>query len=90
MKKIILTVILTVFVISNKVLADGGALGLQLGGVTFGLGGSSNGPIIGVGPSPDNGLPVAFPIVPGDGCCSNGCSTNSCCSSEESYDDYYE
>lgn len=54
----------------------GGAIGLQLGKVTFGLGGSSNGPIIGIGPSPDNGLPLSVGIVP-DGDC--GCRTERDC-----------
>ncbi len=43
----------------------GGALGVQFGRVTFGLGGSENGPIIGVGPSPDNGRSFSPVIVPG-------------------------
>lgn len=95
MKKVIFITFLTCFSLSNKVLADGGALGLQLGGITFGLGGSSNGPIIGIGPSPDNDLPIAFPIVPGGSCCSERSCSNNCCSDEESYDsedydEYYE
>ncbi len=47
------------------VTADGGALGVQFGDVTFGLGGSSEGPIIGVGHSPDNDLSFSAVIVPG-------------------------
>jgi len=68
-----------------ELVADGGAIGLQLGPITFGLGGSSKGPILGIGPSPDNGLPIAVPFVPGDSCdneCSSRCSTckqDECC-----------
>lgn len=96
MKRLIFIVVLIGFTLSNRILADGGALGLQLGGITFGLGGSSNGPIIGVGPSPDNDLPISFPIVPGSSCCCSerSCSSD-CCSTEESYvsdesNEYYE
>jgi hypothetical protein len=56
----------------------GGAIGLQLGKVTFGLGGSSNGPIIGIGPSPDNGLPISVGIVPAGDCCGCQRECNSC------------
>ena len=69
MNKLFFLTIILCFSISKDIFADGGALGLQLGRVTFGIGGSSNGPIIGVGPSPDNGLPIAVPFVPGGSCC---------------------
>lgn len=88
MKKIMLLAIILASSISAHIFADGGAFGIQLGRLTFGLGGSSRGPIIGVGPSPDNGLPFAVPFVPGDGCCSNRrCCSNRCSDySEEYYD----
>lgn len=65
MKKLMFILCLISSLAAN-IFADGGAIGLQLGKVTFGLGGSSNGPIIGIGPSPDNDLPVAIGYVPGD------------------------
>lgn len=65
MKKLIFA-ICAISSLAANIYADGGALGVQLGRVTFGLGGSSNGPIIGIGPSPDNDLPLAVGYVPGD------------------------
>lgn len=76
MKKLILIASVMIFSLSANIFADGGAIGLQLGRVTFGLGGSCKGPIIGIGPSPDNGLPISLPIVPGD------CSSRDCCSED--------
>jgi hypothetical protein len=73
MKKIIFLILISI--VSN-IQSRGGAIGLQLGKVTFGLGGSKNGPIIGVGPSPDNNLPIAVPFVPGD--CDCGCNCSKC------------
>jgi hypothetical protein len=76
------TTLTLIFILGNSALADGGALGVQLGGVTFGLGGSSRGPIIGVGPSPCNGRCFSAVIVPGSNCgCCNSCSctTGNCC-----------
>lgn len=71
MKKLFITLALLG---TSYTFAGGGAVGLQLGPVTFGLGGSSNGPIIGVGRSPDNGLPFSAVVVPGDCCdCDNNC-----------------
>lgn len=71
MKKVIFAafmgMLLLLSTVSTNILADG-AIGLQLGRITFGLGRSINGPIVGIGPSPSNNLPIAFPIVPG-GCC---------------------
>ena len=69
MKKLILILIIISGISSNifaRCCRRGGALGVQFGRVTFGLGGSSNGPIIGVGPSPDNGRAFSPVIVPGD------------------------
>lgn len=78
MKKILLILTLGIFGVSLA--GRGGALGLQLGGITFGLGGSpSGGPIIGVGRSPDNGLAFAPVFVPGDRCDCQGCNRTSCC-----------
>ncbi len=80
MKKLNLFLICSIgTTLSFNIIADGGALGLQLGPITFGLGGSSNGPIIGIGPSPDNGLPIAVPFVPGD--CCGGCNSCGDCTS---------
>ena len=76
------TILILISILTGTILADGGALGVQFGGVTFGLGGSSNGPIVGVGPSPSNGLPFSAVIVPGCscGCCDRcSCSTGTCC-----------
>ena len=88
MKRLIIITLLMCFFINNQVKA--GAIGLQLGRVTFGIGGSSNGPIIGIGPSPDNGLPIAVPFVP-DGCCSrNYCSSYDNCSTCDQVYDYDE
>ncbi len=70
MKKFLFILSFVTLVTAN-IFADGGAIGLQLGKVTFGLGGSSNGPIIGVGRSPDNGRDFSAVIVPGDDC---GCT----------------
>jgi hypothetical protein len=66
MKKLILFYSISCLTVTSMVTADGGALGVQFGDVTFGLGGSSeNGPIIGVGHSPDNGRSFSPVIVPG-------------------------
>lgn len=66
MNKLFLTLLFASLVSIYTLFSRGGALGLQLGKITFGIGGSSNGPIIGIGPSPDNNLPIAVPFVPGD------------------------
>ena len=82
MKKLTVLALLSVALLATEVFAgpDGGAFGLQLGPITFGLGGSSNGPIIGIGPSPDNGLPFSAVVVPGGCCCTDRCrrSCSSC------------
>lgn len=66
MKKLILFYSLTLLVVTPVVTArDGGAVGVQFGDVTFGLGGSSEGPILGIGHSPDNGRSFSPIIVPG-------------------------
>ena len=66
MKKQILFYSIILLAATPMVIArDGGALGVQFGGITFGLGGSSEGPIIGVGHSPDNDLSFSAVIVPG-------------------------
>ncbi|MDR3647030.1 MAG: hypothetical protein P4L22_05825 [Candidatus Babeliales bacterium] len=81
MKKVIFMLSITSLLAAN-IYADGGAVGLQLGKVTFGLGGSSNGPIIGIGPSPDNGRKFSAVIVPGDDC---DCTDRNCdCSYRDS------
>jgi hypothetical protein len=77
MNKLILFTLISLFTLSNKISADGGAIGLQLGKITFGLGSSSKGPIIGIGPSPDNHLPISLPFVPGD-CNCNKINCNNC------------
>ena len=76
MKKLILTLSL---ISIASIFADGGALGVQLGGITFGLGGSSCGPIIGVGPSPDNGRCFSAVVVPGCCQCCGSCDCSGCC-----------
>ena len=48
---------------------SGGGVGVQFGPLAFGLGGSSNGPIIGFGPSPDPDIPFSPVIIPGQRCC---------------------
>lgn len=75
MKKLVLFYSLTLLMATPIVTADGGALGVQFGDVTFGLGGSSKGPIIGVGPSPNDGSFSAV-IVPGSECskCNEHCN----------------
>lgn len=78
MKKILLTLLS----LSSLILADGGGIGVQLGKLSVGIGGSCNGPIIGVGPSPDNGRCFSAVVIPGDccggNCCKSSCSCNSC------------
>lgn len=44
---------------------DGGGFGVQFGGIAIGLGGSSKGPIIGLGPSPDPIIPLSAVVIPG-------------------------
>lgn len=44
---------------------EGGGIGVQLGGLAIGLGGSSKGPIIGLGPSPDPIIPLSAVVIPG-------------------------
>ena len=78
MKKAIILSLLLLF--AGKIYSDG-ALGVQLGPITFGLGGSCNGPIIAVGPSPSNGLPFSAVIVPGSCCGCNSCGCNNCAAS---------
>jgi hypothetical protein len=61
--------------------AKGFVIGLQLGDVALGFGGSrSGGPVFLVGRAPDNGLPLSAVIVPGDRCCcEEGCKNRTCC-----------
>lgn len=63
-KSLIILAGLFIFLGSTTNKINSGAIGLQLGDITFGLGGSENGPIIGVGRSPNNGLAISFPFVP--------------------------
>lgn len=47
---------------------QGGGVGVQLGGVAFGLGDG----VFLVGRAPDNDLPISLPVYPGDSDCADG------------------
>lgn len=82
MKKLLSLIFMLSF--ACLIYADGG-VGVQIGPVAFGLGGSRRGPIVGVGPAPDNGLPFSAVIIPGDCCCNMRCtySSRDCCNYRE-------
>lgn len=82
MKKLLMLAIAASFVGT----AHGFVIGLQLGDVAFGIGGSkSGGPVIGVGKAPDNGRNFSAVIVPGDCCCNKKCTKESasCCKNKQ-------
>ena len=73
MKKILILATICTLLLSasnafSKQKRRGGGLGVQLGPIAFGLGGSHRGPILGIGPSPNPDVPLSAVVIPGDDC----------------------